>query len=109
MDKATVMEGQAAAEGPAAREEVEEEEEQPSIIDWKGLWKPMSLRVPTAQRAWENRPLIRFRPPLQMLSITQPGFELHSCRLHPSGSVRPFGQRMNFLFRSLINRHGAHE
>ena len=45
MDKATVMEGQAAAEGPAAREEVEEEEEQPSIIDWKGLWKPMSLIV----------------------------------------------------------------
>ena len=42
MDKARTMEGKLGAEESA---EVEEEESQPSIIDWKILWKPMSLIV----------------------------------------------------------------
>jgi len=42
VDNATVTEGKVAAEGSVV---VEEEESQPSIIDWKGLWKPMSLIV----------------------------------------------------------------
>jgi uncharacterized membrane protein YraQ (UPF0718 family) len=42
VDKARVMEGKLSAEESA---EVEEEEPQPSIIDWKGLWKPLSLIV----------------------------------------------------------------
>ncbi len=42
MEKATAMKRKVAAEESA---EVEEEESQPSIIDWKTLWKPMSLIV----------------------------------------------------------------
>jgi len=42
MDEATVMEREAAAEKPAA---AEEEEKQPSIIDWKTIWIPMSVLV----------------------------------------------------------------
>jgi hypothetical protein len=42
MGKATVMEGEGAAEGLA---ELEEAEVQEGLIDWKSLWKPMSLIV----------------------------------------------------------------
>lgn len=42
MDNAIVTEGKVAAAGSV---EVEGEESQPSIIDWKDLWKPMSLIV----------------------------------------------------------------
>ena len=42
MKKATAMKGNLGAEKSV---EVEEEESQPSIIDWKILWKPMSLVV----------------------------------------------------------------
>ena len=40
MEKATVMEGKVAAEGTV---ELEEERSQPSMIDWKSMWKPLSL------------------------------------------------------------------
>ena len=43
MDKAAVMESEVAEEEPVAVEE--EEQEQPSLIEWKALWKPMSLIV----------------------------------------------------------------
>ena len=43
MGKVNVMEGQVAAERPAAQREVEEEEKQPGMIDWKSIWKPLSL------------------------------------------------------------------
>lgn len=41
MDKATVMKQEVSAAAPAAVEE----EEQPSLVDWKSIWKPMSVIV----------------------------------------------------------------
>jgi uncharacterized membrane protein YraQ (UPF0718 family) len=43
MDKATVMESETPAAGPAVAEE--NEEQQPGIIDWKSIWIPMSVIV----------------------------------------------------------------